>query len=92
MFMLILAWMGIGIAAGLFARLALSNTKGQPYRLGATIAMGIAGALVGGWIGQQIFVQTIQRDYNSINLVMAFVGAVIVVAFLRLMDKERYVS
>jgi uncharacterized membrane protein YeaQ/YmgE (transglycosylase-associated protein family) len=87
----LLAWIGAGIAAGLLARLAMTNASGQPYNLGGTLMMGILGAVLGGWIGQETF-----RDggefYSLSSVFMAFVGGVIVVAFLRLLDRERYTT
>ena len=88
----ILMWVGVGLFAGLLARLSLHNVNGQPYRLAGTIGMGTLGAILGGWIGEQTFSGTEAGLTNTSSLFMAFVGAVIVVAFLRLMDKERYIT
>ncbi len=88
----ILMWIGVGLFAGLLARLALSNVKGQPYSMNGTIGMGIMGAVLGGWIGEQTFPSTAAGLINTNSLLMAFVGAAVVVAFLRLMDKDRYIS
>ena len=87
----ILMWVGVGLFAGLLARLSLHNVNGQPYRLAGTIGMGIMGALLGGWIGEHTFLGAESGLTNTSSLFMAFVGAVIVVAFLRLMDKDRYI-
>ncbi len=92
MLMTIMMWIGVGIFAGLLARLSLSSAKGQPYSLNGTIGMGIMGAILGGWIGEQTFPSTEAGLTNTSSLFMAFVGAIIVVAFLRLMDRERYVA
>lgn len=87
----ILAWVGAGLVAGLLARMAMARVNGQPYNLGGILLLGIFGAILGGWIGQETF-----RDgselYSLSSVFMAFVGAVIVVAFLRLLDKERYTA
>ena len=87
----ILTWVGVGLFAGLLARLAWSDVKGQPYSLAGTIGMGIMGAVLGGWIGEQTFSAEAGMT-NTSSLLMAFVGAVIVVAFLRLMDRNRYTT
>ena len=70
----ILAWIVLGLIAGLIAR-ALYPGK-QPGGVIITILLGIAGALLGGWIGS-LFTNTQGAELSFMGVVWAVIGAVI---------------
>jgi uncharacterized membrane protein YeaQ/YmgE (transglycosylase-associated protein family) len=75
----ILSWIVIGLIAGWLAGLVM---KGGGYGILGDIILGIIGALVGGFIGGAIFGVGIS-GFNIETLVVAFLGAVVVVALVR---------
>jgi uncharacterized membrane protein YeaQ/YmgE (transglycosylase-associated protein family) len=77
----ILAWIIVGIIAGWLAGLVM---KGGGYGVLGDIILGIVGALVGGFLAGALF--GVPNPVNGVNvttLVVAFIGAVIVVAIVR---------
>lgn len=75
----ILSWIVVGLIAGWLAGLVM---KGGGYGILGDIILGIIGALVGGFIGGAIFGVGIS-GFNIETLVVAFLGAVVVVALVR---------
>ncbi|MBI4788470.1 MAG: GlsB/YeaQ/YmgE family stress response membrane protein [Chloroflexi bacterium] len=77
----ILSWIIIGLIAGWLAGMVM---KGGGYGVVGDIILGIVGALVGGFLAAAVF--NIPDAVNGINItsiVVAFIGAVIVVAIIR---------
>lgn len=77
----LLAWIIIGLIAGWLAGLVM---KGGGYGVIGDIILGIIGAIIGGFLASTLF--GIPNPINGINitsLVVAFLGAVIVVAIVR---------
>jgi len=75
----ILSWIVVGLIAGWLAGLVM---KGGGYGIIGDIILGIIGALVGGFIGGAIFGVGIS-GFNIETLIVAFLGAVVVVALVR---------
>ena len=74
----IIAWIVLGLIAGLIARAIYPGP--QPGGAIVTILLGIAGALVGGWIGHGLTGGG-PDYYNGIsfmNIVWAVIGAMVV--------------
>jgi uncharacterized membrane protein YeaQ/YmgE (transglycosylase-associated protein family) len=72
----ILAWIVLGLIAGLIARAIYPGE--QPGGAIVTILLGIAGALLGGWVGRGL---TGGPDYSGLSfmgIVWAVIGALIV--------------
>lgn len=77
----ILAWIIVGLIAGWLAGLVM---KGGGYGVIGDIIIGIIGALIGGFLASAIF--GVANPVNGLNIpsiVVAFIGAVILVAILR---------
>ena len=77
----ILAWIIVGIIAGWLAGLVM---KGRGFGVLGDMLLGIVGAIVGGFLAGALF--NIPNPINGVNvttLVVAFLGAVIVVALVR---------
>ena len=77
----ILAWIVVGLIAGWLAGLVM---KGGGYGIVGDIILGIIGALVGGFLAGLLFdVPDPINGFNLSTLLVAFLGAVIVVAVVR---------
>jgi len=83
----ILSWIVVGLIAGFLAGLVV---KGGGYGLIGDVIVGVIGGLLGGWIASHFF--HIGDPMSGINLPsigIAFIGAVIFVAILRLFGGGR---
>ena len=81
----ILAWIVVGLIAGWLAGLVM---KGGGYGVVGDIILGIVGGIVGGFLASSLF----GLDLNGISIqsiVIAFVGAVIVIAVARAVTGRR---
>ena len=83
--MSILAWIILGLIAGWVASLLMGSGG---YGLLGDIAVGIVGAVVGGWLSSRLLgIDVTGLDFTSI--VVAIVGAVIVIAVFRALAPGR---
>ena len=85
----ILSWIVGGLIAGWLAGMVM---RGGGYGLVGDIIVGIVGGLLGGWIATALL--HIGADVSGINLesiVVAFFGAVVLIALLRLISGNRVV-
>lgn len=77
----IIAWIVLGLLAGAIAKFLMPGS--DPGGWIVTILIGIAGAFVGGWLGQTLFgVGT--TAFSFAGLVTAIVGAIILLFLYRL--------
>ncbi|HMG65855.1 MAG TPA: GlsB/YeaQ/YmgE family stress response membrane protein [Streptosporangiaceae bacterium] len=80
--MSIIAWVVLGLAAGLLANMAVPGKRSQGLFL--TCVIGIAGALGGGWAATAVFhVHTLHGFFNVSTWVTAVVGAAILLLISR---------
>ncbi len=87
--MSILSWIVVGLIAGWLAGKVM---RGAGYGLFGDILIGVVGGLIGGWLATSVL--HIGADVNGINLesiIVAFVGAVILIFVLRLLRGGRSV-
>jgi uncharacterized membrane protein YeaQ/YmgE (transglycosylase-associated protein family) len=83
----ILAWILVGLVAGWLAGLVM---KGGAYGIVGDIILGIVGALVGGFIAAALFgIPDPISGFNLTTIVIAFLGAVIVVGIVRAITGRR---
>ena len=83
----ILAWIVVGLIAGWLASMVM---RGGGYGLIGDIIVGIVGALIGGFLAANLL--NMPNAVNGINvtsILVAFVGAVILLAILRLVSGRR---
>jgi uncharacterized membrane protein YeaQ/YmgE (transglycosylase-associated protein family) len=74
--MSIIAWIVLGLAAGLIANMLIPGRRQQGLIL--TCVIGIAGALLGGWIATRLFhIHGIQGFFNLSTWLTAIAGAAI---------------
>jgi uncharacterized membrane protein YeaQ/YmgE (transglycosylase-associated protein family) len=78
----LLSWIIVGLIAGWLAGLVMRGGGG--YGILGNMILGIVGALVGGFIASQLFgIPDPVSGFNFTTLVIAFLGAVLVVALVR---------
>ncbi len=83
----ILAWIIVGLIAGWLAGEVM---RGRGYGPLGDIIIGIVGALVGGFLAANLF--GVPNPINGINvgtIVVAFLGAVVLIAILRALPRGR---
>ena len=85
----VIAWILIGLFAGFIAK-ALMPGK-DPGGVIVTILIGIAGGLLGGWLGKVIFgVDSIDGFFDLSTWIAAIVGSVILLAVYRLVTGNKH--
>ncbi|MFE9172281.1 GlsB/YeaQ/YmgE family stress response membrane protein [Streptomyces kebangsaanensis] len=79
----IIAWILIGLLAGAIAKLLLPGK--DPGGIIVTMLIGIAGGLLGGWLGKVIFgVESINGFFHLSTWIAAIVGSLILLVLYRL--------
>jgi uncharacterized membrane protein YeaQ/YmgE (transglycosylase-associated protein family) len=74
--MSIIAWIVLGLAAGLIANMLIPGRRQQGLIL--TCVIGIVGALLGGWIATKLFhIHSVQGFFNLSTWLTAIAGAAI---------------
>ncbi len=81
----IIAWIVLGLAAGLLANMLVPGRRSQGLIL--TCVIGVAGALGGGWVATRLFhVHTLQGFFNLSTWLTAIAGAAILLLAYRLIS------
>jgi uncharacterized membrane protein YeaQ/YmgE (transglycosylase-associated protein family) len=78
----------VGLIAGVLAKAIMPGTRDEPSGWILTIVLGIAGAFVGGWLGS---LMGIGAGGFVGQVLMAAVGAIVIIALLRLFSGRRAV-
>jgi uncharacterized membrane protein YeaQ/YmgE (transglycosylase-associated protein family) len=77
----IIAWIVVGLIAGWLAGVVM---RGGGFGVVGDIIVGILGALIGGFLASAVFgMPDAVNGINVISILVAFLGAVILVAILR---------
>jgi len=74
----ILGWIVVGLIAGILAKWIMPG--GDPGGIIVTILIGIAGGLLGGFVASQLGI----GGGNVMNIVIATVGAIVLLAIYRI--------
>ena len=82
----ILLWIVFGLVVGAIAKLLMPGRDPGGFIL--TIAIGIVGALVGGWLGRAM---GLYREGEPVGFIMAVVGAIVLLGLYRLVMRGRAV-
>ena len=86
----ILAWLVVGLIAGWLASMVM---RGGGYGLIGDIIVGIVGALIGGFLASTLLnIPDAMTGINITSILVAFIGAVILIAILRLFSGRRHPS
>jgi len=78
----ILAWIVFGLVAGVIAKLIVPGK--DPGGFIVTILLGVAGAIVGGWVGTAAGFTPVS-GFNLGGMVVAVLGAVLLLLIYRLL-------
>jgi uncharacterized membrane protein YeaQ/YmgE (transglycosylase-associated protein family) len=82
----ILAWIVLGLIAGMIAKLIMPGRQRGGCLL--TILLGIAGALVGGFIGRELGYGGVE-DFSWVSLGWAIVGSLVLLLVFGLLFKRK---
>ena len=81
--MSIIAWIVLGLAAGLLANMLIPGKRSQGLIL--TCLIGIAGALLGGWLATKLFhIHSLPGFFNLSTWLTAIAGSAILLLAFRL--------
>ena len=85
--MSIIAWIVLGLAAGLIANMLIPGRRSQGLIL--TCLIGVAGALGGGWIATQLFhIHSLQGFFNLSTWLTAIAGAAILLLVYHMVSRR----
>ena len=83
----IVAWIVVGLIAGWLAGQVM---RGGGYGIVGDVIVGIVGAVIGGFLaGEFLNMQNAVSGINVTSVVVAFVGALILIGILRLVSGRR---
>ena len=81
----IVAWIGVGLVAGW---LASQIMRGQGYGLLGDLALGLVGAVVGGWL-YGLVASPSELSGLVGSIIVATVGAIVLIALARIFGRAR---
>jgi uncharacterized membrane protein YeaQ/YmgE (transglycosylase-associated protein family) len=84
--MSIIAWIVLGLIAGWLAGMLM---RGGGYGIIGDLVLGILGAIVGGWLTGLLLGRDMVNGFNVESLIVAVIGAVVLVAISRLFSGRR---
>jgi uncharacterized membrane protein YeaQ/YmgE (transglycosylase-associated protein family) len=85
--MSIIAWIVLGLAAGLVANMLIPGKRSQGLVI--TCLIGIAGALGGGWAATQLFhIHTLHGFFNLSTWLTAIAGSAVLLVAYRVIDGQ----
>lgn len=79
----ILAWILFGLVAGVIAKLIMPGK--DPGGFIVTILLGIAGAFLGGFLGQAL---GLYREGEAAGMFMAILGSILLLAIYRMITRR----
>ena len=81
--MSIIAWIVLGLAAGLLANMLVPGRRSQGLVM--TCVIGVAGALLGGWVATALFhIHSLNGFFNLSTWLTAIAGAAVLLFVFRL--------
>ena|SRR5512147_2415345 len=83
----VIGWIIFGLIAGAIAKLLMPGK--DPGGFVITILLGIAGAVVGGFIGHALWGSTGVNDWSIGSFALAIVGAILLLALYRVFIGRR---
>jgi uncharacterized membrane protein YeaQ/YmgE (transglycosylase-associated protein family) len=86
--MSIIAWIVLGLVAGLLANLLIPGKRSQGLII--TCLIGVAGALGGGWAATKLFhIHTLNGFFNLSTWLTAIAGSAVLLVVYRAVDGQR---
>ena len=86
--MSILAWIVVGLIAGAIAKMLMPGD--DPGGIIVTILLGIAGAIIGGFVAVALNISNGVDDFDVGTLVLAVLGSMLLLFGYRLVAGNRY--
>ena len=83
----IIGWIIFGLIAGAIAKLLMPGR--DPGGWIVTMLLGIAGAVLGGWIGNALWSSTGANDWSIGSFALAIAGAILLLVLYRLLFGRR---
>jgi uncharacterized membrane protein YeaQ/YmgE (transglycosylase-associated protein family) len=84
----VIAWIVLGLGAGLLANMLIPGRRSQGLVL--TCVIGVVGALLGGWLATKLFhVVTLHGFFNLSTWLTAIAGAAILLLAYHLVEANR---
>jgi uncharacterized membrane protein YeaQ/YmgE (transglycosylase-associated protein family) len=81
----VIAWIVLGLAAGLLANMLIPGRRSQGLIL--TCVIGIVGALAGGWVATRVFhTHTLHGFFNLSTWLTAIAGAAVLLLIFHLIS------
>lgn len=87
--MSIIAWIVVGLIAGWLAKLVVPGR--EPGGFLATLAIGVVGAILGGWIWNIVFDAAGATGINFGSILVAFIGSVVLLLLYHAVTGRRRV-
>jgi uncharacterized membrane protein YeaQ/YmgE (transglycosylase-associated protein family) len=87
--MSIIAWIVLGLVAGWLAGMIM---RGSGYGIIGDIVLGVLGAIVGGWITGLVMGGDLVNGFNVVSVIVAVLGAIVLIAISRLFTGRRVTS
>jgi uncharacterized membrane protein YeaQ/YmgE (transglycosylase-associated protein family) len=83
----IIAWIVLGLASGLLANMLIPGRRSQGLII--TCLIGVAGALLGGWVATKLFhIHSLQGFFNLSTWVTAVVGAAVLLLAYHVLSSQ----
>ena len=83
----VIAWIVLGLVAGLLANMLIPGRRSQGLIL--TCVIGIVGALAGGWVATRLFhVHTLHGFFNLSTWLTAIAGAAVLLLIFHLIGER----
>ena len=82
----ILSWILVGLIAGILAKIAMPGP--DPGGVFLTIAIGIVGAVVGGFVVNNLLGSPNVTGFNLTSILVATLGSIILLAVYRLVTRR----
>ena len=84
----IIAWIVLGLGAGLLANMLIPGRRSQGLIL--TCVIGVVGALLGGWLATKLFhIHSLQGFFNLSTWLTAIAGSAVLLVVYRAVDGQR---
>src|SRR3984885_5940586 len=84
----IIAWIVLGLLSGLLANMLIPGRRSQGLIL--TCLIGVAGALLGGWLATKLFhIHSLQGFFNLSTWITAIAGSVVLLGVVHLVERQR---
>jgi uncharacterized membrane protein YeaQ/YmgE (transglycosylase-associated protein family) len=83
-----LAWIVVGVTAGFMAKAISPGGRNEDAGFLGTMLLGVVGAVIGGWVWNLFLADPGESAFDFGSLTVAFIGAVMVISFLRALDRK----